>query len=128
MSHKIWEINGISLELNLQDADANERCENAFEKMEENEKALPKDGKNSERIRQYCQLFRQLYDDIFGAGTSEKIFNGLPTSVDVYENIYYQFLDFINAQKVGIEMGRAKRIEKYTPVNRQQRRAAGKKK
>ena len=40
MSHKIWEINGLSLELDLQDADVNERCEQAFEAMEKHEKEL----------------------------------------------------------------------------------------
>lgn len=45
MSHKIWEINGISLELDLEDADVMERLENAFETMKNDESAVPKDGK-----------------------------------------------------------------------------------
>ena len=128
MSHKIWEINGLSLELDLQDADVNERCEQAFEAMEKHEKELPKDGKNSERIRSYCQLFKDLFDDIFGRGTSEQLFEGQPTNVDVYEGIYFKFLDFVSVQRVGIAKEKSERLSKYKPVNRQQRRAAAKKK
>ncbi|HRR76975.1 MAG TPA: hypothetical protein P5191_09230 [Ruminococcus sp.] len=123
MSHKIWEINGLSLELDLQDADVNERCEQAFEAMEKHERELPKDGKNSERIRSYCKLFKDLFDDIFGSGTGDKLFENQPINVDAYEGVYFKFLDFIAAQRVGIEQKRNERYAKYKPVNRQQRRA-----
>ena len=128
MSHKIWEINGLSLELDLNDADTSERYEKAFEAMQSSESRLPKDGKLSERIRAYCKLFRELFDTLFGAGTSEKIFADVPDNTDRYDDIYFNFLDFVSAQRNEILQQKAERFAKYKPVNRQQRRAAAKKK
>ena len=88
MSRKNWEINGLSLEFDNQDADNMERYENAFDLMEEEAKQLPKDGRVSERIRAYCNVFRNLFDRIFGEGTSEKLFDGVPMSSERYEEIY----------------------------------------
>lgn len=127
MSHKIWEINGLSLELDLQDADTSERYEKAFEAMQNSENSLPKDGKLSERIRAYCKLFRDLFDSLFGEGTSEKIYAGVPDNTDRYDEIYFNFLDFVAEQRNGILQRKTERFAKYRPANRQQRRAAKKK-
>lgn len=121
MSQKIWEINGLSLELDLEDADCMERYENAFEKMSEEEKQIPKDGKYSAIIRAYCRLFRDLYDRIFGEGTSEKLFEGVPENTDAYDEVYYKLLDFVTAQRTAAVEKRAEKLSKYRP-NRQQRR------
>lgn len=121
MSHKIWEINGLSLELDLEDADCMERYENAFEKMSEEEKQIPKDGKASVRIRAYCRLFRNLYDRLFGEGTSEKLFEGVPENTDAYDEVYYKFLNFVTAQRTAAAAKRNEKLSKYRP-NRQQRR------
>ena len=122
-----WEINGVSLTIDLQDADQMERYENAFDRMGEDEKAIPKDGKASARIRAYCAMFRKLYDNIFGAGTSDKIFAGQPTSTDVYDAVYEQFLAFVRGQLVGASERRAQMLQKYRP-NREQRMAEAAKK
>lgn len=121
MNQKIWEINGLSLELDLEDADCMERYENAFDKMSEEEKQIPKDGKASVRIRAYCRLFRDLYDRIFGEGTSEKIFKGIPDNTDAYDEVYYKLLDFVTAQRNAAVTKRSEKMSKYRP-NRQQRR------
>ena len=122
MSQKKWQINGKEFELDLTDADAVERYENAFEDMTDAEKLIPKDGKASERIRACCGLFKKLFDTIFGEGTSEQIFEGVPTSISAYEEIYLSFLDFAHAQFEADTKQRAERLTKYTP-NRKQRRA-----
>lgn len=120
---KVWEINGISLPLDLEDADVMERYENAFGQMQQTELSIPKDGKASARIRAYCQMYRDLYDRIFGDGTSEKIFTGQPTSAAVYEDVYDSFLAFVREQTACAAERRAERIGKYRPANREQKRA-----
>lgn len=125
---KTWEINGLSLPIDLEDADVMERYENAFALMSEAEKSIPKDGKASARIRAYCQMYRDLYDRIFGDGTSEKIFAGQPTSAAVYEDVYDSFLSCVREQTVRAAERRAERIGKYRPANREQKRAVSKSK
>ncbi len=122
MSLKTWEINGVSLKLDLEDADVMERYEDAFEAMSQEEKHLPKDGRPSDRIRAYCNLFRKLYDRIFGTGTADKIFMDLPTNAEIYDGVYDQFLNFVRKQNEEVTKRRASRLDKYRP-NRQQRRA-----
>lgn len=121
MSLKIWEINNLKLELDMEDADVQERYENAFEKMSEEENQIKKDGKMSEFTRSYCDLFVRLYDRIFGEGTSEKIFVGIPVSISRYIEIYDSFLEFIKQQTDDVNANIAKKVAKYRP-NRQQRR------
>ncbi|MCQ2053392.1 MAG: hypothetical protein MJZ03_05615 [archaeon] len=115
---RIWEINGQSLELDLDNADNMERYENAFEIMSEEEKNLSEEGRQSERIRAYCRLFENLYDRIFGEGTSEKIFEGIPASIGRYDEIYESFLNFVKNQALEIAKASAERRMKYLPKKR----------
>ncbi len=121
MNSKIWEINGCELSFDLEDADSVERYENAFEAMSAEENEIPKDGKQSERIRAYCKLYERLFDRIFGDGTSEKIFANRPVNTAVYDDIYFEFLNFVRNQAVNSAKQRAEKLSKYRP-NRQQRR------
>lgn len=125
MSQKTWDINGVSLVLDLEDADVLERYENAFDSMAEEELKIPKDGKASARIRAYCEMYRHLYDRIFGDGTAEKIFEGQPMSAEVYDGAYESFLDFVRTQMIENARQRSERISRYRP-NRAQKRAAKK--
>lgn len=122
-TEKTWEINGVSLELDLEDADVMERYEKAFETMAKEEQLLPKDGKPSAHIRAYCGIFRNLFSAIFGEERSEQIFAGLPVNAAVFEDIYDQFLLFVKNQQTFITERREERLRKYLP-NRAQKRIA----
>lgn len=122
MSLKVWEINGLKLELDLTDADIMEKYENAFEIMTDDEKSIPKDGKASEQIRSACAMFKKLFDNLFGSGTADKIFSGVPVSISKYEEIYMSFLDFVQSQIMEETKKRNELLTKYVP-NRQMRRA-----
>ena len=120
---KVWEINGISLPLDLEDADVMERYENAFEAMAAAEKKIPKDGKRSAVYRAYCMLYRNLFDQLFGEGTANKIFANQPMSAAVYEEAYDSFLTFAKTQTTAANERRNALLNKYQP-NRAQKRAA----
>lgn len=120
---KVWEINGISLTLDLEDADVMERYENAFDAMAAEEKQIPKDGRRSAVYRAYCNLYRNLFDRLFGEGIANKVFAGKPTSAAVYEEAYASFLDFARAQTAAAAERRNAMLLKYQP-NRAQKRAA----
>lgn len=126
MSRKIWEINGLSLELDLEDVETLERYEDAFAKMAEDEKAIPKEGKKSAVIRAYCEMYRRLYDRLFGEGTSDKIFADTRLNAEAYENVYFSFLEFAHNQADLSSKRKAEMLMKYKPQNRQQRRAVKK--
>lgn len=57
-----WEINGVSLEFDIEDADNAEKYQKAFEKFGETEKIITSSEINSaDFIREYCKMFRNLY-------------------------------------------------------------------
>jgi hypothetical protein len=122
MEQKTWEVNGLTLELDLEDAMVMERYEAAFERMAQDEAALPKDGKASDRIRAYCRMFHRLYDALFGEGTAEKLF-GERMSAAECDEVYESFLAFVQGQLTASAERRAKLLMKYKP-NRAARRNA----
>lgn len=121
----VWSINDHEFFLDLQDAGTVEHCEAAFAAMGEREKALPKDGKTSVRIRAYCQLFRDLFDDVFGEGSAQKIY-GDTYNARIATEVYENFLDFMASQQNALSETQNRITVRYNP-NRAQRRAAGKK-
>lgn len=121
MSRK-WEYNGVELEVDTQDAFFVEKYETAFEKMAENEKKIQKIGKVSAVLKGYCQLFFDLFDDIYGPGTSDKLFNGKINS-GMTDECYERFLDAVKEDKRISEQKRITYLSKYVPAqNRQQNR------
>lgn len=124
MSQK-WEYNGVTLEVDLQDADFAESYEKAFARMEESEKELQKVGVNSEMIRGYCNLFYQLFDDIYGDGTGEKLFSG-KKNARMCDEAYRNFLTAAKKDADDARNQRMSFISRFTPhQNRQQRRHRG---
>lgn len=106
---QIWKYNNIELEFDMGDVDTQERYEKAFTKMEETEKKLPKTGSYSEMSKAYCQMFYELYDDLFGIGTGKKLL-GEKYNVRVTEECYNSFLTFVRAQLEDINRIRANTI------------------
>lgn len=118
----IWHIRGLDLELDLHDADTMELYEKAFAEMSEDIKKLPKDGASSQIVKAYCRIFKALYDRLFGNGTSEQIFGEKNNIRDINE-VYDDFLEFVQSQQVDLEAFSNRLSAKYSP-NRAQRRAA----
>ena len=132
MSQK-WNYNGVELEVDLQDADFAERYEKAFQNMEKNEKDLQKAGSNSEIIRGYCKMFNDLFDDIYGPGTSDKLFGG-KMNAGHCDEAYALFLDAARACNEEARQRRSAFSSRYSPQsqivpyqNRQERRAKNRK-
>lgn len=116
-------IGGVDLELNLLDADVVEKYENVTKEMVANTQNPDnfKGLSNADQMRKLCGYVNSYFDELFGAGTSEKIFpknNDLGVRMDAF------------AQTTALS-GEAKKFmdnlqSKYNPQraqNRQERRA-----
>ena len=116
-----WEYNGVTLEVDLQDADFAASYEKAFARLEESEKEMQKVGMNSEMIRGYCNLFYQLFDDIYGDGTGERLFSG-KKNARMCDEAYRNFLAAAKKDADDARNQRMSFISRFTPhQNRQQR-------
>ena len=121
MSQK-WSYNNIEFEVDLQDADFAEKYEKAFERMGQDEKKVQKAGTNSELIRGYCSLFHNLFDDIYGEGTSKRLFEG-KVNAGMCDVAYSSFIEACKRCNDEAVQRRGQLISRYEPQqNRQQRR------
>lgn len=121
----LWKWNDVELEIDMEDYDFLQKYEKAFDAMGVKEEELKKIGTQSEIVKEYCDMFYRLFDDIFGAGTGDKLFNG-KRNVRLCEECYTDFID--ECQKGVLDANKRKNamMNKFKP-NRAQRRASGKK-
>lgn len=122
MSQK-WEYNGVTLEVDLQDADFAEKYERAFKQLGEEEKIVPRTGELANTIREYCKMFFNLFDNIYGSGTSGKLFGG-KINCGMVDEAYAIFIDAANKDVKESNAKRNSFTSKYAPSNREQRRYA----
>ena len=120
----IWRFNDHEFKLDLTDVDNIELYEKTFAKMQEDIKAMSPAGSQSEIVRAYCKTLREVFDNLFGAGTSDKLFGQRNNATEItacYEN----FLEFVTGQNKSLTDLQNRITSRYSP-NRAQRRAAGK--
>lgn len=121
----LWKWNDVELEIDMEDYDFVKRYESAFADLDVKEKELLKIGSLSEIIKDYCEMFYKLFDDIFGPGTGMKLFDG-KKNARICEECYDAFLNECNKQVILSNKRKNAISNKFKP-NRAQRRSAGKK-
>lgn len=116
-------IKNIEVEFSFSDADDLERLENSAKKVKEiSAEYEKKELSVSEAIREECKIINDFFDEVFGEGISEKLFNGkndLKEHIDLFKDIIDEKVRQTNAfQNMynNIEYN-----SKYMP-NREQRR------
>ena len=125
-------INGVDFELNMLDADTIERFENlTTETVNEIKDQSNYEGlSNADSMRFQCRTIERFFDDLFGAGTSGKVF---PVSPGKQQN--NDLVSHIEAFGIAMQLSKESRervrqlTTKYGPertMNREERRAAAK--
>ena len=110
-------VRGIEIDFDFFDADDIERFEKETKKVEEfSDKESKKDMTMSEAIRKECNAVENFFDNVFGEGTSEKIFKG---KKNLNEHIK-AFEDVIN-EKIKQQAELQATFSRYQP-NREQKR------
>lgn len=111
------EINGVQLDIDMGDVAFIERYEKAFEKMEEKEAKVPKTGTTTDRAKAFVSIFYELFDDIFGEGTGNAIFDG-KCNIRMCLDAYDDFLEICKSQIDETNKSIAKKYSKYMSKNR----------
>ena len=93
-------IKDIEVNFDFLDADDIEKLENATKKVvEKTEEYKNKQLSMSEDIRVECGIINEFLDEVFGEGTSEKLFNGknnLKEHINVFEDIMNEKIKYTN--------------------------------
>lgn len=113
----VWKWNDVELVIDMEDLDFQERYENAFEIMEEEEKEVKKAGRLSELTRAYCDMFYHLFDHIFGEGTGEKLFQG-KRNARMVDDCYESFLGCCQKDVIALNKNRTSRFKKFHVVRK----------
>ena len=84
-------IKNIEVDFSFSDADDLERLENSAKKVKEiSAEYEKKELSVSEAIREECKIINDFFDEVFGEGISEKLFNGkndLKEHIDLFKDI-----------------------------------------
>ena len=107
-----WKYNDVILEIDIDDVEFQEKYENAFNKMEVTEKELQKVGTLSGFTKEYCQMFYQLFDNIFGPETGNKLFEG-KYNCRIIEAAYDSFIAHCTKEVDAANKRRANTLRKY---------------
>lgn len=119
----IFRYNGAEYEFDFRDAEYSERYEKAIETLEKREKAIPKDGKSSTILKQYCSMIKEFFDVCLGEGAGNAICTER-SNMAVCNEAYMSFLDLARTQKNDIMRLKNDQLQR---MNREQRRKNGKK-
>lgn len=119
-----WEINGLTLCYDFEDVEMIERYEKAFDVMRESEKLIKKDGNISTMVENYCMIYWDLFDNLFGEHTAEKIFNS-KKNARLCDETYESFIEYAKKE---IAKNNQNRMDRLTRIsgNREKRRNAEK--
>lgn len=110
----IWNVNGLELHLDIEDADTVEQYEAAMERLE-TDMPSDKSAGAAAYIRAYCKAFRTLFDNLFGDGTAAKIFADISDNARRYTAVYGEFLAFVAKQAEQSRAEMAQVCRKYLP-------------
>lgn len=110
-------IKNVEVNFDFLDADDMERFENEARRVKsECEKQQTQSMLYSEVIRRECTIIDSFFNNVFGEGTSQKIFNG---KMNLMEHINV-FQDIVN-EKIRAQEDMKNTLNRYMP-NREQRR------
>ena len=113
----LYKYGKFEIEIDQTDVAFVEKYESAAEAYEKEMNAVRKDGKASEIFSAMCNVFFDMFDQIFGEGTHKLMF-GEKRSVDACANALGQLVSVMNDYT-----GTLNNISSITPGNRAQRRA-----
>lgn len=79
-----------------------QKYEDAAEKYSSKIQSVPRDGKASQIIMNICTVFYDVFDSLFGAGTSKKMF-GDTNSVGLCTKAFKMLIDIMNDYSKSLE-------------------------
>ena len=124
MSEKTWNINGRHFKFDFGDLECANRYDAACREMKRRSETVPEFESRQDLIRYYCESFFAFYDDIFGAGTADQIFNGR-YNMDLCDQVHDEFLGWVRSSIARNDRERTARLKNRQAGNKKQRSGSG---
>ena len=87
------QINGITLTLNVGDAEEMRRYEQAVKEVYHTAKNMPSNLSYADSLQYQCQIIFQFFDHVFGEGSAIKVFGDhvdVLTCLKLYQEVFLQ--------------------------------------
>lgn len=89
-------INGIELELNIFEATQAEAFEEANKKVLSEKTKIDNVSGLTDKIKFFCDIVYDFFDDVFGEGTADKVFEGRMDMLECLE-AYTEVIEYSNS-------------------------------
>ena len=123
---RIFRYNGAEFSVDFNDADFFERYWDACEQLGKSEEELKNNKNERGFMRKYCDMFYAFFDNLFGKGAGDKIYQGRHNVAEC-EKIYMRFIGFCGAEVKKFNEDRVSFAKvNRQGMNRKQRRQATK--
>mgnify|MGYP007012507854 CR=1 FL=1 len=109
---------GVDLDLDVYDVDVFEKFEKEVTEVKRKVDESVTEKTNAQKLRRHCTIVKEFFDNVFGPGTSRKLFNGkdnIKDCTDAYLTVIsavgmatHEYSDAINEKRADIE-------SKYAP-------------
>lgn len=120
-----FEYGGVIVPFDSTEYETAKRFEEGILRMQEDFKAVKKDGALCEVIKSTCKVYERFVDSLFGEGTFMKMCGG-KYSNHITNELYDRLIETMTRQRIANESIKVGMAAKYLP-NRAARRAADKK-
>jgi hypothetical protein len=109
-----WEINGVSVPFDMEDAETAQKYHAAIPIVEQfGQNDMLKN--DADCIRSDCNVMRSFFAALFGEETADAIFKDVPINRRFYLNVYESFLSFIYRQTLAAAERIVKIANQYAP-------------
>ena len=96
-------INNVELQdIDLYDYEVAKKYEDTIKILDNISKSWAGGKKNAESIKDFCEAIFQIFDNLFGAGTSEAVFNG-KLNLLVCTEALFELVEQLEKQKKEVE-------------------------
>lgn len=126
-------INGVELELNIFEANQAEMFEDANKRVLEESRKVVNTSTGSESIKLFCDVVYDFFDDVFGEGTGDQVFEGRLDMLECLE-AYTEVIEYSKEgnKKANELLGRIQKYSSPTKIaevkqSRAERRAQSRK-
>jgi len=99
----LYKFGNFEVEFDPTDVEFVEKYESAVTEYQERIAAVSKEGKASEVMMRICNIFYDVFDGLFGKGSSKKIF-GKTNSVDLCVKAFKQLVNAMNDYSKTLEL------------------------